>query len=222
MDKIKLRKGCLSLLFALAIFIAIEAAGCNARDKILTSEQQYELASNRTNGMRGILELGVKLKDDKIKFSNSIVVTAYFNNLSTTPVTFRVPQPTGVLDIKSPNTSLFYEIETLGSDTYIQTPLSALVTPYIFSDPVLSNQFEVIDSNSTYMVEFEIPNWVYIKNDEEWIGSNIPPGRYLLSIVYYNMYVGYQFTEDNNIYYHDLNAWVGETNRDEVLLEIIP
>lgn len=214
-----------SALFPFISFhvLVLVLAGCTSTGQMYSTLDQYDLAKIRVESMKGQLGLSFTLEKENIHSDEEVFFMAHFVNKTNTPIMLRVPQQVGVLDIDHPNMTLLYSITPLNKSISLETPLSILSsTPYIFTIPVQSSEFELLESHSTKDVKLEIPNVVYLKQGDQWKDSVIPAGKYLIDITYENMYIGYEVEEEGEIYFKDVLAWVGKIDAKPVLLTIFP
>lgn len=209
------------LIFVQAMSIIL--ASCKLTRNSYSTQDQYILARSRVESMKEQLELKLTLEKENIHHGEAIFFTVHFINKADIPITLRIPQQSGILDIDHPNTSLLYSITPLGKSISLETPLSILnSTPYIFITPVQSSEFEVLSPNSTIDVKLELPNIVYLKREDQWEESSLPSGQYIIDVAYENLYIGYEVETNSSIQFVDKLAWVGRINAEPVTLTILP
>jgi hypothetical protein len=196
--------------------------GCSLIDREYTLDDQYSLARSRIDSMKEQLGFGFILEKEVVYVGDEILFTAHLINKTNVPLTLRIPQQSGVLDLNHANTRLEYSITPLDKTVSLLTPLSYFGMPYIFSNPVQSNEFVILEPDATKDVKLELPNSVYLKKGETWVESVLPPGQYLIHITYKNLYIGYQIDKNGHIYVIDKSAWVGQIDAEPVLLTVLP
>jgi hypothetical protein len=169
-------------------------------------------------------QLGFKftLEKEVIHVGETIWFIAHFENKTDHPLTLRLPQQSGVLDISHANTTLKYSISPLDKTVTLWTPLMYLGMPYILANPVQISEFVILDPHATKEVYLELPNLVYLKQDEILFETTVPPGKYLLRMTYENLNTGYEIEKKDQIYVVDKSAWVGQVDADPVLITISP
>jgi len=173
--------------------------------------------------MKGQLDFKVTLEKEAVLSGEAIFFITHFTNKTDSPLTLRVPQKSEVLDIWAPKIALIYSITPLDKSIILETPLSILnSTPHMFGGSLLSSEFEALDPHSTKDVKLELPSLVYLKQEDQWIESELPPGQYWLNVTYDNLYIGYQIMKPDQIYYRDMSAWVGKIDAEPVLLTVLP
>jgi len=209
----------------LLIFLSLglmALASCRLTSQEYSISDQYELAKNRIDNMKEQLGFKITLEKKLVPVDEKIWFMAHFENKTEKPLTLRLPQQSGVLDISHPNTILHYSISPLDKTVSLLTPLSYLGMPYMFANPVQINDFVILDPHTTKDVTLEIPNTVYLKQGETWFETTLPPGRYLLRMTYENLNIGYEIEKKDQTYVVDKAAWVGQVDAEPVLLTISP
>jgi hypothetical protein len=196
--------------------------GCNLTDREYTIDDQYNLARSRIDDMKEQLGFSFMLEKEVVPVGEPIFFTAHFANRIESPLTLRVPQQSGVLDKDHANTTLKYSIIPLDKTISLWTPLLYLGMPYLFTNPVQPSEFVILDSHATKDVRLELPNTVFLKQDETWFEAVLPPGQYWIQITYENLYIGYEIEKADGIYFIDKSAWVGQIDAEPVLLTVVP
>ena len=209
----------LFMIFSTGLSILL---GCNAMSQKYTVEEQYSLASSRIDKMKEQLDFRITLEKEVVHRNDPILFMAHFTNNVGSPLTLRLPEQSGVLDINHANTRLQYSITPLDKTISLLTPIAYLGMPFILSNDVQPSEFVTLEPNQTKDVKLELPNTVYLKQEEIWIESVLPPGQYLIHISYKNLYIGYQIEKKGRIYIIDISAWVGEVDAKPALLTISP
>ncbi|HLO15205.1 MAG TPA: hypothetical protein VK206_10275, partial [Anaerolineales bacterium] len=120
----------LRLLIILSIGLTALVA-CRISSREYTTDDQYALARSRIDNMKEQLDFSFSLEKDSVHVSEKIFFVAHFTNATNKPVTLRVPQQSGLLDINHPNATLVYSISPMDKTISISTSLSGLGTVYI-------------------------------------------------------------------------------------------
>ena len=213
------RKSVWCIAYAIGLLALVS---CNLTDREYTIDDQYNLARSRIDDMKEQLGFSFMLEKEVVPVGGPIFFTAHFANRIESPLTLRVPQQSGVLDKDHPNTTLKYSIIPLDKTISLWTPLSYLGMPFIFLNPVEASGFVILDPHATTDIRLELPNTVYLKQDETWIESVLPPGQYWIHITYENSYIGYEIKKTGQTYFVDKAAWVGQIDAEPVLLTVMP
>lgn len=210
------------LLILISVISLITLIGCKSTQKEYRIDGQYDLARSRVDQMKAQLDFDWVLEKNFVRSGESINFIAHFKNKTHKPIVIRMPQQAGVLDIDTINTVLEYSIVPIGQEITLVTPLSYFVTPYIFSNTILADEFETLGPDAELDTGLEIPNIVFVKNGEQWNESKLPPGQYQVNVSYKNLHIGYEVDREDEIRYVDISAWVGEIKGDPVTLTILP
>ena len=214
----------LRILFLVISFLSLSIvlACCKSNNKEYSIDDQYHLARSRIDIMREQLDFSFTLDKETIKLGDPILFTAIFTNKINAPITIRVPNQLRVLDINNPNALLEYSITPLDKSVSLMTPLSYLVMPFLWVNPVQSSEFETLSPYATKDVKLEIPNTVYLQQQETWVESTLPAGKYLIHITYENLHIGYEIEKKGQAYYIDQSAWVGQIQAEPDTLTVLP
>jgi hypothetical protein len=200
----------------------ITLAGCNLTDRKYTIDEQYNLAASRIDGIKEQLGFSFNLEKDTVYLGEKIFFTAHFANKTNAPITLRIPRQSGVRDFIHPSTLLEYSITPLDKTISLRTSLSGLGTVYIVGNPVQSSEFEILDSYATKEVKLELPNIAYLKRGETWVESALPPGQYSIQLKYENLFIGYEIKKEDQTYFLDESAWVGQIETEPDILTVLP
>lgn len=210
-------------VFTLLHVLTMTLVGCGSINYNYSYKEQHNLAESRIESMKGHLALEIMLENNSLNFGEAILFTAHFVNKTNTPITLRIPRQSDLLDIWSHTIAMVYSIIPLDKSVSLETPLSNLPTPpLMIGESLSSSEFEVLAPNGVRNVKLEIPNLVYLKQGNQWVESNLPPGKYWINITYENLYIGHQVINPDQIYYTDLSAWVGKIDAEPVMLTILP
>jgi hypothetical protein len=209
-------------LWPTIMLVTLILFGCNLANREYSVEAQYELARNRAGHMKQRLSFRVALEKERIYMGQAVLFTAHFTNNTETSLTLRIPQPSGVLDIEHPSTTIKYSIAPLDKSISLMTPLSFSGMPYVLLENIRPSEFVSIDPYATKEVKLELPNTVYVKQGELWVESVLPPGEYLIDMRYENLYIGYEVEKTDEIQVVDLSAWVGQVDAETVSLTVLP
>ncbi|MDP1624665.1 MAG: hypothetical protein Q8L64_02740 [bacterium] len=211
------------LVIVLLQVLTMTLVGCSSINRNYSYEDQHNLAESRIESMKEHLALEIMPQNNSLHFGEAILFTAHFVNITNTPITLRVPRQSDLLDIWSHNIAMVYSIIPLDKSVSLDTPLSNLPTPpLMMGEPLSSSEFEILAPNGVRDVKLEIPNLVYLKQGNQWVESNLPPGKYWINITYENLYIGHEVIKPDQIYYTDLSAWVGRIDAEPVMLTILP
>lgn len=211
------------LVITLLQVLTMALVGCSLVNRNYSYEDQHNLAESRIESMKEHLTLEIMFEKNTLQSGEEILFTASFMNKTNTPITLRIPRQSDLLDIWSHTIAMVYSIIPLDESISLETPLSNLPTPpLMIGEPLSSSEFEILAPNDVRDVKLEIPNLVYLKQGNQWVESNLPPGKYWINITYENLYIGYQIIKPDQIYYSDLSAWVGKIDAEPVMLTILP
>lgn len=209
--------------FLMTLSIAVIAlVGCSFGNQKYSIDDQYNLARSRIDNMKEQLSFSFSLEKSTMHPGEKIFFTVLFTNKTNIPITLRIPQQSGLLDINHPNTTLEYSIIPTDKSISLRTSISTLGTVYIFSNPVQSSEFVILEPYASMDVKLELPNTVYLKQGGMWMESILPPGQYLIHLIYKNLYIGYQIEKKGQTYFIDQSTWVGQIDAEPVLLTVLP
>jgi hypothetical protein len=201
--------------------LIINLIGCKPVGRDYSIQDQHTLAERRIESMKGQLDFKITLEKKTIHFHEEILFTANFTNRTGIPLMLRVPKQSDILDIRVPKIALLYSIIPLDKSVSLETPYAILNSmPFMSGSALQSDEFEMLDPNVTKEVKLELPNSVYLKQADQWVETELPPGQYWIKITYENQYIGFQIVKPDQIYYRDVSAWVGRIDAEPVLLTV--
>ena len=209
-------------LLLITLVFLINLLSCRLLKFEYPLNEQYGMARSRIEGMKEQLNFSFKFEKESVHVGEPILFIAQFTNNTNSPIEFRIPQQTGIRDMKVPNTTLEYSINSIDKSIAFCTPLSCFGMPYVLMNPIQASEFETIKPYATMDVVLELPNKVSIQTEKENLESKLPIGRYVIILVYDNLYIGYQFNKGEEIWFVDLHAWVGRMEAQPVILTVLP